>query len=110
VALLVTRPAELTLVPRALLGEWSLLPAALLLAAMGCIQIAAPYVLFSFGLQRVSSVEGSLLALVEPLLNPVWVVLFVGEQPTAPTLAGGLLIILALAGRYVLFRPRLQAA
>jgi drug/metabolite transporter (DMT)-like permease len=110
VALLVTRPAELTLVPRALLGEWSLLPVALLLAAMGCIQIAAPYVLFSFGLQRVSSVEGSLLALVEPLLNPVWVVLFVGEQPTAPTLAGGLLIILALAGRYVLFRPRLQAA
>lgn len=109
-ALLSSRPAELALVPRALWGEWSLLPVALLLVAMGCVQIAAPYILFSYGLKRVTSVEGSLLALVEPLLNPVWVVLFVGEQPSRATLAGGLLIIVALAGRYALFRPRLQEA
>lgn len=109
-ALLATRPAELALVPRAFLGEWSLLPVAGLLAAMGCVQIAAPYVLFSYGLKRVTSVEGSLLALVEPLLNPVWVVLIVGEQPSTATLAGGLLIILALAGRYAFFRPRFQVA
>lgn len=109
-ALLVTRPAELALVPRTLLGEWSLLPVALLLVGMGCVQIALPYVLFSYGLKRVTSVEGSLLALVEPLLNPVWVVLFVGEQPSPATLAGGLLIIVALAARYAFFRPRLQPA
>lgn len=109
-ALLISRPAELTLVPRALLGESSLLPVALLLAAMGCVQIALPYVLFSYGLKRVASVEGSLLALVEPLLNPVWVVLFVGEQPSRATLAGGLLIVVALATRYVFLRPRFQPA
>lgn len=109
-ALLFTRPAELALVPRTLLGEWSLLPVALLLVGMGCVQIALPYVLFSYGLKRVTSVEGSLLALVEPLLNPVWVALFIGEQPSAATLAGGLLIIIALAARYAFFRPRFQPA
>jgi drug/metabolite transporter (DMT)-like permease len=109
-ALLVVRPAELELIPRALSGQPALLPVALLLAAMGCVQIALPYVLFSYGLKRVSTVEGSLLALVEPLLNPVWVLLIVGERPTLATVAGGALIILALAGRYIPFRRRFQAA
>jgi drug/metabolite transporter, DME family len=96
-------PDELAIIPRALTGDGSRLAVGLL-ALMGCFQIAAPYVLFSIGLRRIASVEGSLLALVEPLLNPVWVALVVGETPTAATLIGGLLIVLALAGRYTLFR------
>lgn len=103
--LLVVRPEELTLVPRALLGETKLMVPALILALMGCLQIAAPYVLFSYGLRRVPSVEASLLALVEPLLNPVWVALFIHERPTGATLAGGGLILAALAARYTLFAP-----
>lgn len=106
VALAFTTPGELSLLPRAAFVDWSLIPVALLLALMGCVQIAAPYVLFSYGLKRVSSVEGSLLALVEPLLNPVWVVLLVGEKPSTATIVGGLLIVAALAGRYTIFRPR----
>ena len=71
---------------------------------MGCVQIAAPYALFSFGLRRVGGVEASLIALVEPVLNPLWVVLFYGERPAAATLAGGFLILTALALRYTVFR------
>jgi drug/metabolite transporter, DME family len=105
-ALAFTRPEELALIPRALFGEPALLPAAAALALMGCVQIAAPYVLFSYGLKRVPGVEASLLALVEPLLNPVWVALVIGELPAPATVAGGLLIVAALAARYTLFRPR----
>jgi drug/metabolite transporter, DME family len=105
IVLLIVRPAEASLIPRALFGETRLLPVAGLLVLMGCIQIAAPYVLFSYGLQRIPGVEASLLALVEPLLNPIWVVLFIGEAPTPATLAGGLLIVAALAARYTVFRP-----
>jgi drug/metabolite transporter (DMT)-like permease len=101
-----TNPAELTLVPRALSGETSLLPVAALLVLMGCVQIAAPYVLFSYGLKRVPGVEASLLALVEPLLNPVWVALFIGETPTPATLIGGGLIVAALAARYNPCQPK----
>jgi len=106
VALALTRPAELLLLPRALSGHGELWPVIGLLLLMGGVQIAAPYVLFSYGLQRVASVEASLLALVEPLLNPLWVVLFIGERPTLPTVAGGLLLLLALGARYTLFRPK----
>lgn len=98
--LLFQRPTELMLIPRALLGESSLWMPALALVLMGCVQIAAPYVLFSYGLKRVSSVEAGLLALVEPLLNPLWVALVIKETPTPATLAGGGLIVLALAARY----------
>jgi drug/metabolite transporter (DMT)-like permease len=101
-----SRPGELLLIPRALSGETVLLPVAALLVVMGCVQIAAPYVLFSYGLKRVSSVEASLLALVEPVLNPLWVALVVGERPTAATVAGGGLIVAALAARYTFFRPK----
>jgi len=105
-ALLAARPAELALLPRALAGEAALLPVAGALALMGAVQIAVPYVLFSYGLRRLSSVEGSLLALVEPLLNPVWVALAIGEWPSPATAAGGALILAALAGRYALFPPK----
>jgi len=107
-ALAALEPAELARLPAAFRGGDALGVAALL-ALMGCLQIAAPYVLFSYGLRRVPAAEGSLLALVEPLLNPVWVLLIVGEAPTAPTLAGGLLIVAALALRYAL-APRPPAA
>lgn len=103
-ALAVVRPAEVVLAPRALFGEPALLPVVITLAMMGIAQIALPYVLFSYGLQRVSSVEASLLALVEPVLNPVWVALFYGERPAPTTILGGAVIVLALALRYTLFR------
>jgi drug/metabolite transporter (DMT)-like permease len=70
------------------------------LALMGAIQIALPYVLFSRGLRAVSSTEASLLTLVEPVLNPLWVLLAIGERPGTATLAGGGLIVLALGLRY----------
>jgi drug/metabolite transporter (DMT)-like permease len=99
------RPSELQLIPRAVSGHGSwLVP--MTLAAMGTVQIAIPYVLFNYGLTRVPAVEGSLLALVEPLLNPVWVALFAGEIPSRATLVGGSLILFGLASRYLLFGQR----
>jgi drug/metabolite transporter (DMT)-like permease len=93
------------MIPRAFSGAAPLAPIGLLVL-MGCVQIAAPYVLLSYGLRRVSGVEASLLALVEPLLSPVWVALFISETPTAATVAGGALIVVALGARYTLFRSR----
>jgi drug/metabolite transporter (DMT)-like permease len=73
-----------------------------ILVSMGVIQIALPYLLFAWALQRVPGPEASLLILLEPVLNPLWVALFVGETPAAATFAGGALILLALLLRYTL--------
>ena len=105
--LLLTAPSDLLTTVAALRGDPSAATPLLLLALMGCVQIALPYVLLSYGLRKVSSLEASLLALVEPVLNPVWVALIVREIPSAPTVAGGALIVAGLAARYLLFRPRL---
>jgi drug/metabolite transporter (DMT)-like permease len=73
---------------------------ALALLAFGTIQMALPYVLFARGLREIGTAEAGLIALVEPILNPIWVVLFVGERPTTPTLLGGLLLLSGVAYRY----------
>jgi drug/metabolite transporter, DME family len=72
-----------------------------ILAVMGAVQLGLPYLLFSKGLQLVSLQEASLIALIEPVLNPVWVALIVGEIPSTATMAGGGLILIGLGARYV---------
>lgn len=74
---------------------------AMILAVMGTVQLGAPYYLFSKGLQTVSLPEASLIALIEPVLNPLWVALIVGELPSTATIWGGALILFGLGVRYV---------
>ena len=73
----------------------------MILAVMGAVQLGAPYYLFSKGLQTVSLPEASLIALIEPVLNPLWVALIVGELPSTATVWGGGLILFGLGVRYV---------
>jgi drug/metabolite transporter (DMT)-like permease len=67
-----------------------------LVAATGAVQLAIPYVLFQLALRRVRPVDASLLILLEPVLNPVWVALATSERPDAFTIAGGLAILVAM--------------
>jgi drug/metabolite transporter (DMT)-like permease len=71
-----------------------------ILAVMGAVQLGLPYFLFTKGLQSVSLQEASLIALIEPVLNPIWVALVVGEIPSTATIVGGGLILLGLVVRY----------
>jgi DME family drug/metabolite transporter len=67
-----------------------------LVAATGAVQLAIPYVLFQLALRRVRPVDASLLILLEPVLNPVWVALATNEKPDSFTVAGGLAILVAM--------------
>jgi drug/metabolite transporter, DME family len=83
-------------------GQLALTPSQVgILAAMGAVQLGLPYFLFSKGLQSVSLVEASLIALIEPVLNPMWVAAVVGEIPSVATLNGGGLILVGLGARYL---------
>jgi drug/metabolite transporter (DMT)-like permease len=77
-----------------------------LLALMALIQFAVPYVFFTTGLRYVGSAEASLIALIEPVLNPIWVFLLLGEEPSTATVVGGAVIIGGLALRYLFLRPK----
>ena len=69
------------------------------LGYLGVFQIGLAYVLVTRGLRGVPAVEASMLLLIEPALNPVWVWLVHGESPGAHTIAGGALILAATVAR-----------
>jgi drug/metabolite transporter (DMT)-like permease len=72
-----------------------------IVAVMGVVQLGIPYWLFSKGLEQISVQEASLIVLIEPVLNPLWVALIVGELPSGATLVGGFCIVGSLAFRYL---------
>lgn len=76
----------------------------LALAAFGIVQMAIPYALFARGLRDVRAPEAGLLSLIEPVLNPIWVLALVGERPEWSTIAGGAFLLGGVAARYVRVR------
>ena len=61
---------------------------------LGVFQIGIAYLLFTKGIAAgVRSLDASIIGFIEPLLNPVWVFLFVGEQPSNWAILGGAIII-----------------
>src|SRR5690606_32805997 len=68
------------------------------LAFLGIFQIGIAYILFTKGAAAgVRSLDASIIGFIEPLLNPIWVFLFVGERPSFWAVAGGIVIIAAVA-------------
>jgi drug/metabolite transporter (DMT)-like permease len=70
-----------------------------LLLFLGVFQLALAYVCFARGLAGVTAVEASLLMLLEPVLNPIWTWLAVGERPGPWALTGGAIVLAATAWR-----------
>jgi drug/metabolite transporter (DMT)-like permease len=70
-----------------------------LVAYLGVFQLGLAYLLFSRGLEHTPAIEASLLALLEPVLNPIWAFVFAGETPGPWALGGGAIILAATAWR-----------
>jgi len=73
-----------------------------MVAFLGVFQIALAYTFFSNGLKRILAIEASLISLIEPVLNPVWVFIGYGEVPSVMAIIGGIIIISAIAIRTLL--------
>lgn len=69
---------------------------------LGVIQIGVAYTLFTLGMSRgVRSLDAAIVGYIEPVLNPVWVFLFLGERPSTWAITGGAIIIAAVASHAV---------
>jgi DME family drug/metabolite transporter len=75
----------------------------LMVSFLGIFQIGIAYAIFSYGLIRVYAIEASLIAMIEPVLNPVWVFLGYGEVPSIMAIIGGIIIIAAIAARAFIY-------
>jgi drug/metabolite transporter (DMT)-like permease len=79
-------------------GQLALTPKSLLvLLFLGIFQIAAAYVLFVNGLRYVTATQASLTGMLEPVMNPIWVLLLLGERPSAYAIAGAIIVLAAIA-------------
>jgi drug/metabolite transporter, DME family len=66
---------------------------------LGIFQIAVAYAFFASGLKRVFAVEASIISMIEPVLNPVWVFFGYGEVPSVNAVFGGVIIVSAIIVR-----------
>jgi drug/metabolite transporter (DMT)-like permease len=78
------------------------------LAFLGIFQIAIAYVLFVRGLAFVTATQASLTGMLEPVSNPVWVFLFLGEKPSVFAIAGALVVLAAIAGHTLAGEPAMD--
>jgi len=75
------------------LSDWS----ALLI--LGLFQLGLSYLCYAIAIKFVTAIEAILIPVVEPILNPIWVLLFLGEKPGAWAIVGGAVVIGAVTAR-----------
>ncbi|NOT47537.1 MAG: EamA family transporter [Acidobacteria bacterium] len=89
---LVNAPTGFSAIPSMGFMDW------FAVAFLGIFQIGISYILFIKGVRGgTRPLDASLIGFIEPLLNPVWVFIFVGERPSQWALLGGAIIIAAIA-------------
>jgi len=71
----------------------------LALTALGCVQLGVSYWLYARAIRHVTALEAVLIPVIEPLLNPVWVLLVYHEKPSTLALLGGAMVLSAVTWR-----------
>ena len=76
------------------------------LLLLGFFQIGLSYILFAKALKHLTALEGILIPIIEPVLNPIWVFFLLGEKPGPWAIIGGLVILVAVTTRCVIVALR----
>lgn len=89
-------PTGISAIPTMTVLDW------FAVAFLGIFQIGISYILFIKGVRGgTRPLDASLIGFIEPLLNPVWVFIFVGERPSQWALIGGAIIVTAIAAHTI---------
>lgn len=68
----------------------------MLILLLGVVQLGIPYVLYALAASKISPLSCSLIGMIEPLLNPIWVAIFYGEMPGLFAVLGGVIVIVSV--------------
>jgi drug/metabolite transporter (DMT)-like permease len=79
-----------------------------LLFLFGAGQLAVGLICFSFGARLIPAGEAALIGLLECIFGPVWVFVFLGENPGPSAAIGGLMVLTAVAWNTVAESRRAQ--
>jgi drug/metabolite transporter (DMT)-like permease len=64
--------------------------------SLGIIQFGIPYVLYGIAIKHIRALDAVMIAVIEPILNPVWVLIFWGEKPGSWAILGGIIVLAAV--------------
>jgi len=87
-------PAMITAPPMSATG-W------LLLLILGTVQLGLSYRFYARAIRHVTALEAVIIPIIEPVFNPVWVMLCFGERPSGYALVGGLIVLAAVTARAI---------
>jgi drug/metabolite transporter (DMT)-like permease len=76
----------------------------------GTLQIGLAFVLYAIAIRNVSALEAILIPTIEPLLNPLWVFLAIGELPSVWAVIGGSIVVASVTARGLISFRRTGAA
>ena len=93
---LISLPILIQAIPEIQTFDWGIL------IVFGVIQLAIPYILYIKALNYVPALDAILIAMLEPILNPIWVFIVVGEKIGNWAFLGGILVLLGSIGRAVI--------
>ena len=74
----------------------------LIIFGLGIFQLGIPYILYTTALKYVSALDAILVGMLEPILNPIWVYIFIGEAMGEWAFIGGALVIIGTLGRVII--------
>lgn len=63
------------------------------LLLLGSVQLTIPYLLYSLAIRHVRALDASIISIIEPILNPVWVMLATSERPAFWSIVGGFIVL-----------------
>lgn len=66
------------------------------IAYLGIFQIGLAFIFFTKSIKHIPALEANLIGTLEPILNPVWVFLFLGERMGRSALLGGLVVLVGV--------------
>jgi drug/metabolite transporter (DMT)-like permease len=69
----------------------------LFIILMGVFQLGFGYIFFSLGIKHTAATTSSIIATLEPILNPIWVFVFIGEVPSLLALVGGVIVLITVS-------------
>jgi drug/metabolite transporter (DMT)-like permease len=80
------------------------------LVVLGVFQLGLAYIFYSYAIKHVTALEGVLIPIIEPILNPVWVIIFLGEIPGFWAIIGGIIVIGAISARGIIYSLKTNKA
>ena len=75
---------------------------------MGIIQQGVASLFFAYGIKQISAVQAVLTSTLEPICNPLWVFVILGEGPPASAFIVGAMILAAVLGSSIIASRRKQ--